>query len=752
MGNKDFFDEEDKKLIQEEYDSLINNLTRCDKEGDRELIEKAFRIANEAHWNMRRKSGEPYIIHPISVARIVNQEIGLGAKSIVTALLHDVVEDTEYTLEQVTRDFGPKIASLIDGLTKISGTYNKESSSSMQAENFRKMLMTLSDDIRVILIKIADRLHNMRTLDSMPEHKKMKVAGETIFLYAPLAHRLGLFAIKSELEDLSFKFRQPQIYDEIAAKLKHSEKKFFALINKFALPIIEKLTEVGISFDISGRPKSIFSIWKKMQAKNVPFEEIYDVLAVRIVFEPTPDIPEKTQCWNIYSMITDTYLPKPDRLRDWVSRPKPNGYEALHVTVMGPEGKWVEVQIRSRRMDEIAERGYAAHWKYKGDSSQENELDKWIKKIRTMLENPLEDPIEFLDEFKMNLFSSEIMVFTPKGKLISLPKGASALDFAYEIHTEVGNKAIGAKINYKLNPVSAVLMSGDQVEIITSDIAKPDKEWLSFVTTSRAKEAIKGALRTESSNRIKRGMDILEDKLKELGVTSNAEVVRKLMQAYDIPNKDELYSGIELGIVDLENLKKIVRKSPGKNVIKYWELKLIGSRKEAKEEASPKKEKLNANVPFLLRENVENAEQSYEIAKCCNPIPGDEVTGYRSPEGTIIIHKPKCPVAIRLMSNEGNRIIAVKWAIHKLVSFPARISMSGIDRIGLVNEITNIISSELKVNMSRINISVHEGIFEGTIDVYIHHTKDLNNLMMKISNIKGIDSVKRVEDFSEITS
>jgi len=369
-----------------------------------------------------------------------------------------------------------------------------------------------------------------------------------------------------------------------------------------------------------------------------------------------------------------------------------------------------------------------------------------------MLENPLEDPIEFLDEFKMNLFSSEIMVFTPKGKLISLPKGASALDFAYEIHTEIGNKAIGAKINYKLNPVSAVLMSGDQVEIITSDIAKPEKEWLSFVTTSRAKEAIKDALRTESSNRIKRGMDILENKLNELGVTSNAEVVRKLMQAYDIPNKDELYSGIELGIVDLENLKKIVRKSPGKNVIKYWELKLIGSKKEQKEEVPPKKEKVDTNAPFLLRENVENAEQSYEIAKCCNPIPGDEVTGYRSPEGTIIIHKPKCPVAIRLMSNEGNRIIAVKWAIHKLVSFPARISMSGIDRIGLVNEITNIISSELKVNMSRINISVQEGIFEGTIDVYVHHTKDLNNLMMKISNIRGIDSVKRVEDFSEITT
>jgi (p)ppGpp synthetase, RelA/SpoT family len=748
MGNKDIFDEEDKKLIQSEYDSLVSNLLRCNKPGDREQIDKAFRIANEAHWNMRRKSGEPYIIHPISVAKIVNQEIGLGAKSITAALLHDVVEDTDYTLEDVERDFDPKIASLIDGLTKISGTYNKENSSSLQAENFRKMLLTLSDDLRVILIKIADRLHNMRTLDSMPEHKKMKVAGETIFLYAPLAHRLGLYTIKSELEDLSFKFRQPHIYEEIAAKLKHSERKYIALINKFSLPIINKLMNEGLKFDISGRPKSIFSIWKKMQSKNVPFEEVYDVLAVRIVFEPAPGIPEKTQCWNIYSVITDSYLPKPDRLRDWVSRPKPNGYEALHLTVMGPEGKWVEVQIRSKRMDEIAERGYASHWKYKGDGEQESELDKWIKKIRLMLENPLEDPIEFLDEFKMNLFSSEIMVFTPKGTLVSLPKGASALDFAYEIHTEIGDKAIGAKINFKLNPLNAVLMSGDQVEIITSDIAKPEKEWLSFVRTSKAKEAIKDALKTETTSRIQKGMEILEDKLKELNVTPGADVLKKLLLAFDVLNKDELYSGIELGTINLNNLKKIVRKNASKNVIKYWELKLIGSKKETKD-TPVASEKIDASVPFLLRENVENAEQSYEIATCCNPIPGDEVTGYRSPEGPIVIHKPKCPVAIRIMSNEGNRIIAVKWAIHKLVSFLARISMTGIDRLGLVNEITNIISSELKVNMTNINISVQNGIFEGTIDIYVHHTKDLNNLILKISNIKGIENVKRVEDFSK---
>lgn len=750
MGSKDIFDEEDAKRIQSEYDSLVNNLLRCNKPGDRELIEKAFNVANKAHWNMRRKSGEPYILHPIAVAKIVNQEIGLSARSIATALLHDAVEDTDYTIEEVNKDFGPKIASLIDGLTKISGTYNKGTSSSMQAENFRRMLLTLSDDLRVILIKIADRLHNMRTLDSMIESKKMKIAGETIFLYAPLANRIGLYAIKSELEDLSFKYRQPVIYEEIASKMKHGEKKYYTLINKFSLPIINKLKESGLTFDISGRPKSIFSIWKKMQSKNVPFEEIYDVLAVRIVFEPLPGIPEKTTCWNIYSVITDSYLPKPDRLRDWVSRPKPNGYEALHLTVMGPEGRWVEVQIRSKRMDEIAEKGYAAHYKYKGDNSPETELDKWIKQIQMMLENPLEDPIEFLDEFKMNLFSSEIMVFTPKGTLVSLPKGASALDFAYDIHTEIGNKAIGAKINYKLNPISATLMSGDQVEIITSDIAKPEKEWLSFVTTSKAKEAIKSSLKTESTNRIQKGMDILEAKLAELGVAPNTEIVRKLMLSYDAPNKDELYSGIELGTINLDNLKKIIRKSPAKNVIKYWELKLLGSKKDRKgEEEGPRAENIDSSSPFLLRENVENAEQSYEIAKCCNPIPGDEVVGYRSPEGSIVIHKPKCPVAIRIMSNEGNRIIAVRWAIHKLVSFLARISMTGVDRIGLVNDLTNIISSELKVNMTNINISVKDGIFEGTIDLYVHHTQDINNLILKISNVRGIDSIKRVEDFSK---
>ena len=576
------FTAEDISRIEKEFSLLKDNLYRCDNPGDKELIEKAFNYANKAHRDMYRNSGEPYIIHPIHVARIVNQEIGLGARSVAAALLHDVVEDTDVTLENISKEFGTKIASLIDGLTKISGTYNKESHS-LQAENFRKMLMTLSDDIRVILIKIADRLHNMRTLDSMPEHKRMKVAGETIYLYAPLAHRLGLFAIKTELEDLSFKFRHPRIYEEIARKVKMDEKKNLALINRFSLPIIEELNNNNIIFDISGRFKSIYSIWKKMQSKNVPFEEVYDLLAVRIVFEPGPEMSERAQCWQIYSLITDIYTPKPDRLRDWISRPKSNGYEALHLTVMGPEGRWVEVQIRSQRMDDIAERGFAAHWKYKGDMLQtESELDRWLKHIREMLANPMSDPLTFLDEFKMSLFSSEIMVFTPKGLLVNLPKGASALDFAYEIHTDIGNKAIGAKVNYKLLPVSTPLQSGDQVEIITSNIARPDKEWLEYAHTAKAKNAIKDALRDESTDRIQKGMDMLEKKLGEVGVLPNSDIIKKLLDYYELLNKDELYSRIGLGVINLDDLRKVLKKAPEGSLRKYWKLAVAGLRGKAR--------------------------------------------------------------------------------------------------------------------------------------------------------------------------
>ena len=745
------FTADDISRIETEYSLLTDNLYRCDKPGDRELIEKAFRFANEAHRDMYRNSGEPYIIHPINVARIVNQEIGLGAKSVSAALLHDVVEDTGIPLEEISKHFGPKIASLIDSLTKISGTYNKETNS-LQAENFRKMLMTLSDDFRVILVKIADRLHNMRTLDSMPEYKRMKIAGETVYLYAPLAHRLGLFAIKTELEDLSFKFRHPRIYDEIARKVKMDEKKNLALINRFSLPIIEALNNNNILFDISGRFKSIYSIWKKMQSKNVPFEEVYDLLAVRIVFEPGPEMSERAQCWQIYSLITDIYTPKPDRLRDWISRPKSNGYEALHLTVMGPEGRWVEVQIRSQRMDDIAERGFAAHWKYKGDMSQtENELDKWLKHIREMLANPMSDPLTFLDEFKMSLFSSEIMVFTPKGLLVNLPKGASALDFAYEIHTDIGNKSIGAKVNYKLSPLSTTLQSGDQVEIITSNIARPEKEWLEYAHTAKARNAIKDALRDESTDRIQKGMDMLEQKLSELGILPNSDIIKKLLDNYELLNKDELYSRIGLGLINLDELRKVLKKAPEGSLRKYWKLAIGGVTRKNPEtrEAPVTAEKIDKSQPYLLRENVDSAASSYVIASCCQPIPGDEVVGYLDHSNSIIVHKPKCPVAVKLMSSEGNSIIPVRWTIHKLASFLARISINGIDRIGLVSEVTTIISKELNVNIRNINVSVYDGIFEGTIDLFVHHTRDLNNLIMQLSNIKGIASVKRIEEFIE---
>ncbi|MGM0666689.1 MAG: RelA/SpoT family protein [Bacteroidota bacterium] len=747
MGNKKIFTEEDLALINKEFNALKDNLVRCNTPECIELVTRAFKLANKAHMNMRRRSGEPYVIHPIEVAKIVNTELGLGAKSIAAALLHDVVEDTDYTLEDIEKHFGQKIASIIDGLTKISGNYDNRNTS-QQAENFRKMLLTLSDDIRVILIKTADRLHNMRTLDSLPERKKMKVAGETIYLYAPLAHRLGLFAIKTELEDLSLKYRHPKIFDEISRKLKHSEKRNQAMINRFSLPIIARLEAENLEFDITGRPKSIYSIWKKMQTKNVPFEEIYDILAVRIIFEPIKGVSEKTTCWNIYSIITDIYMPKPDRLRDWVSRPKANGYEALHLTVMDPHGRWVEVQIRSNRMDEFAERGYAAHWKYKGDNTQESELDKWIKKIREMLESPNSDPIEFLDEFKMNLFSSEIMVFTPKGNIITLPKGATALDFAYEIHTEIGNSAIGAKINYKLQTLNTTLQSGDQVEIITSDKAKPVKEWLDYVTVAKAKSAIKHSLRSEIRELKEKGKEMLEERLRELKVTHNSEVYNKLLPGYDCISRDELYTKIANGTISLDNIKKILKKNPSSRIIKYWELRMPGSQKEAKKSTETGQSKIDTKVPYLIRESVDELKPDYEIAKCCKPIPGDEVVGYIASDDKIIIHKPKCPVAVRLMSSEGNRLIEVKWTIHKMVSFLAQIHLEGIDRIGVVSDITNIISRELSVNMRNITITVNDGIFEGTIDVYVHHTKDLNNLIMKLVNIEGVDRVKRVETFN----
>lgn len=741
--------EKEDKQIKHAFESMLLECSRCSPEG-KKLIKKAFKVAFEAHRGMRRKSGEPYIIHPLEVARIVNQEIGLGAKSVSCALLHDVVEDTHYTLEDIERMFGEKISSIIDGLTKISGVFDNKSS--LQAENFRKMLLTLSDDVRVILIKIADRLHNMRTLSSLPPHKQMKIASETIYLYAPLAHRLGLYAIKTELEDLSLKHRYPKIYDELAEKLRKNEEERLAFLEEFKQPIESRLKSYGLSYEITGRHKSVYSIWQKMQNKNVPFEEVFDLMAIRVVFDPDDKLPEKTQCWNIYSLITDIYMPKPERIRDWVSTPKANGYEALHATVMGPKGNWVEVQIRSRRMDEIAERGFAAHWKYKQDTDQESEIDKWIKQIRELLEDPNSDALEFLDDFKLNLFSSEIFIFTPKGEIKTLPVGANALDFAYDIHTEIGHKAIGAKVNHKLVALQHTLRSGDQVEVITSDKPQERMEWMSKVNTAKAKSSIKAFLKAETKNRISKGKQILEEKLELLKLKPSHRIFRKLLPNYGVTSKDELYSKIAVGLINLEDLKKILKKNTKNKWIRYWGLQ-FGAKpveeKEKEEEAKDEVKPGSKKEPVYLRENSAMGELNYTIAKCCNPIPGDQVIGFMDEYNQIVIHKNKCPNAVKTSASFGNRIANVKWTTHKLYSFLVKIALSGADRFGIYNDITHVITKQLNVNMRNVNLFSHDGIWEGTIELYVHDTKDLNNLMMNLGKIKGVNTVKRVEKIKE---
>lgn len=755
-----FFTEEEKIETERLYNEIFEYCPHCRDDENRKLVRKAFEIANEMHKGMRRKSGEPYIYHPLTVARICAEEIGLGTKSMISALLHDVVEDTDYTLENIEKVFGPKIAQIIDGLTKISEIFDENSS--LQAESFRKMLLTLSEDVRVILIKLADRLHNMRTLDSMPEHKQLKIAAETIFLYAPLAHRLGLYAIKTELEDLSFKYKEPAIYNEIDKKLKESEAEREKYIKLFCEPFKNKLNELNIKYTIHGRAKSIFSIWTKMQNKNVPFEEVYDIFAVRIVFEPFQDLPEKNQCWYIYALVTDYYQPNPSRLRDWVSTPKANGYEALHITVMGPQGKWVEVQIRSSRMDEIAERGYAAHWKYKDSSHDESQLEQWIKKLREVLENPSSNALEFLDNFKMNLFSSEIYVFTPKGILKRLPQGATALDFAFDIHSEIGYHAIGAKINHRLEALSYILKSGDQVEILTSESQLPRKEWLDFVITAGAKAKLNDSFKNDKKESLKIGHKLLEEKLTEFKLILNNELLLKLFSVYDVNTKDELYSKIGNGTINLDEFEHVIKTKRKNKIATYWDItftkttSLFGMGKDkAKtsskddhnvEEQQPNEETRSSKKKksMVLSESSDAAE--YIIAKCCNPIPGDKVMGFLDPVNKVIIHKTICPTAIKLMSSYGDRILSAKWTVHKVQSFLVRVKLNGIDRIGIVNDITKVISDELSVNMRSIYFDSLNGVFEGNIDLYVHSVTDLDSLSAKLKKIKGVNSVARVDN------
>jgi GTP pyrophosphokinase len=721
-----------------QLDEILKSSARIQSPEDQRLIQKAFELSLEAHKGVRRRSGELYIMHPLAVARIVADEIGLGAKGIAAALLHDVVEDTDYTLDDITTIFGEKIADIVDGLTKLEGAFDQTKSS--QADNFRKLLLTMVDDVRVILIKLADRLHNMRTLDSMPDHKKYKISGETLFIYAPLAHRLGLYAIKSELEDLSLKHEHPAAYREVSEKLEKYCSQNDYVITRFSLPIIDRLEKEGYEFDIKGRPKSVFSIWSKMQKKNLPFEEIYDLLALRIVFKPKEGIPEKTQCWGIYSVITDIYRPKPDRLRDWVSVPKANGYEALHATFMGPDGKWVEIQIRSERMNEIAERGFAAHWKYKGQTDKESELDNWLKQIREVLENPDLDSLEFLDDFKLNLFSSEMMIFTPKGDVKVMPKGATALDLAFEIHTNIGYKCIGAKVNYKLVPLSHELKSGDQVEILTSEKQTPKYEWLNYVTTAKAKSRIKEAFKKERKMMIQKGEALLQEALNQKKLTINAKILKKLKAFYNLQLKDDLYYKIGKNAIRLDNLHRILSDKTSNKWVRYWRLSLNKNNNGG----TPAQEKITPTATELVVSD-EMGEDDYIVADCCNPIPGDDVVGYMDDNGKLILHLRKCAVAIRLMSSQGNRIVSANWESHKILSFLALINISGIDQIGIVSKITKVISDDQNVNMRSIHFDSHDGIFEGTIYLYIHNTEDLNNLIFNIARIKGVHNVTRQE-------
>ena len=743
----------DEQMIQDGFNDLLQDYLNSNHRRKVERITKAFNFAKQAHDGVKRRSGEPYIMHPIAVAKIVCSEMGLGSTSICAALLHDVVEDTEYTVEDIRNMFGDKIAQIVDGLTKISGGIFGEQASA-QAENFRKLLLTMSDDIRVILIKIADRLHNMRTLGSMLPAKQFKIAGETLYLYAPLAHRLGLFSIKTELEDLSFKYEHPQEYEAIRQKLEATASARELLFKHFAEPVDAKLKAMGLNYEMKARVKSIYSIWNKMQAKKVAFEDIYDIYAVRIIFDPLPGVDEKNQCWDIYSAITDIYRIRPDRIRDWVSRPKANGYQALHLTVMGPDGQWVEIQIRSRRMDDIAEKGFAAHWKYKENHVEEDtELDKWLQTITEILESPDPNALDFLDTIKLNLFSSEIFVFTPKGELKTLPQGATALDFAYALHSDVGNKCIGAKVNHKLVPLSHKLSSGDQVEVLTSRSQTPQAEWLNFVTTARARTKITAVVRRIRKETIKGGEAKVLAACQKSGVEPSAQNLDKLAMYYGFSKRDDLYYSVEKGDVVLpENIRKVFKKDDKSGLFKYVKQALRRATKYSKstpEEAvneTQTKEKpvYDKKKPYILKE--EAFERNYVIAECCKPIPGDESLGFINDDGNVVVHKRSCPIAMRLKSSFGERILNTVWSSHQLSSFEATLEVKGIDSLGVLNEITKIISEEFNVYIIRLLIEAKDGVFEGRIKLKVHDVEDIQKLCVRLSKIENIKSVSRIAD------
>jgi len=729
-------EEQEKKEIVRKYRALLRALRPKIKKGDKELLRTAFEMATNAHKTMRRKTGEPYIFHPISVAMICVDEIGLGVRSTICALLHDTVEDTDITLEDVKDEFGNEIAKIVDGLTKISSVM--DTNSSQQAENFKKILLTLTDDPRVILIKLADRLHNMRTLDAMKQEKQLKISSETIWVYAPLAHRMGLYNMKTELEDLSMKYLEADTYKEIAKKLAETKRERTKYINEFVRPLKDKLTSEGFQFEIYGRPKSIHSIWNKIKKKGVSFEEVYDLFAIRILLD-SPVEKEKEECWKVYSLITDEYLPSPERLRDWLSNPKSNGYEALHTTVMGPQGKWVEVQIRTKRMNEIAEKGLAAHFKYKEGSQNEDRFDKWFIQIREALGSQDEAGIDFLQDFKTSFLAEEIYVYTPKGEVKMLPTNSSALDFAFYIHTAIGSKCIGAKVNHKLVPISHKLRSGDQIEIVTSNKQKPSEDWLNSVVTAKAKNSIKDALREEKKTIAEEGKYTIQRKLEGIGAVYNTYNIDQVMNYYKLHSHLDLLYRIATKNIDLKELKLF---------------QVLGDKIEAPKPLvlpveHPQDPTLLKQIPKKDSELIIFGESSdqikYTLAKCCNPIPGDDVFGFVSTGKGLIIHRTTCPNATQLLANYGHRVVKTKWAKNKEISFLTGLSIIGMDDVGVVNKITNIISGELKINIAALTIESQEGLFKGTIKVFVHDKDELEELVDRIKSLNGIQQVNRFD-------
>lgn len=737
----------DEEMINQAFQELLNDYLHTKHRKRVEIITKAFNFANQAHKGIKRRSGEPYIMHPIAVAQIVCNEIGLGSTSICAALLHDVVEDTDYTVEDIENIFGPKIAQIVDGLTKISGGIFGDRASA-QAENFNKLLLTMSNDIRVILIKIADRLHNMRTLGSMLPNKQYKIAGETLYIYAPLANRLGLYKIKTELENLSFKYEHPEEYAEIEEKLNATAAERDKVFNDFTAPIRTQLDKMGLKYRILARVKSIYSIWNKMQTKHVPFEEIYDLLAVRIIFEPRNVEEELNDCFDIYVSISKIYKPHPDRLRDWVSHPKANGYQALHVTLMGNNGQWIEVQIRSERMNDVAEQGFAAHWKYKegGGSEDEGELEKWLKTIKEILDDPQPDAIDFLDTIKLNLFASEIFVFTPKGELKTMPQNSTALDFAFSLNTDIGSHCIGAKVNHKLVPLSHKLQSGDQVEILTSKSQRVQPQWEVFATTARARAKIAAILRKERKANQKIGEELLNEFLKKEEIRPEEAVIEKLRKFHNFKNEEELLAAIGSKAITLgEADKNELREKQTSNWKKYLTFSFGNSNKEKPEEKEPQ-EKEKINPKEILKLTEESLQKKYIMAECCHPIPGDDVLGYVDENDRIIIHKRQCPVAAKLKSSYGNRILATEWDTHKELSFLVYIYLRGIDSMGLLNEVTQVISRQLNVNIRKLAIETNDGIFEGKIQLWVHDVEDVKTICNNLKKIQNIKQVNRVEE------